>query len=248
MGKIIRLTESDLVNIIKRVIKEQRISDLPLKSNSKYLRVTLSPEQQQQVKDITRGQKDLSKVYYDKPSDKSDDYKVDDHTLNTILAIGAGFIPVIGPFISAGIGLYDAASYYQEGDKKTAGLSAMFSLFPGATSLISKIPGAKELGEEGLSKLSLKLSKNLKLNKLENEVVKWISDNKNFVQKELSDVVSKTAKKAAETTTKNNTKQTLINIGKKGLDFTTKTAKKEVPKQAVGYAYTSAYDSFIPNN
>jgi hypothetical protein len=77
MGKkVIRLTESDLFNIVKRVIKEQRISDLPQNQQPstpkpnigsqkpKDLRTTLSPRQQQQYKDMTKGQKDLSKVYY----------------------------------------------------------------------------------------------------------------------------------------------------------------------------------------
>ena len=104
MGKIIRLTESDLVKIVRRVIEEQRISDLPqsqqspsLKSND--LRSTLSPEQQQQYKDIIRGQKDLSKVYNSEKQDESANYKIDDHDLSTILSIGAALIPVVGPFI-----------------------------------------------------------------------------------------------------------------------------------------------------
>jgi hypothetical protein len=55
---------------------------------------------------------------------------VDPHTLMTILAIGTAFIPVAGPFISAGIGLADAALYYEEGDKSSAGLTAAFSMIP----------------------------------------------------------------------------------------------------------------------
>jgi len=53
------------------------------------------------------------------------------HTLMTIAQIGTAFIPLVGPFISMGIGLADAAMYYNEGDKKTAGLIGVFSMIPG---------------------------------------------------------------------------------------------------------------------
>jgi hypothetical protein len=77
MGKkIVKLTESELINLVRKVIREQKISDLPKNqqsltpkpnlssTKSKDLRSTLTPQQQQQVKDITRGRNDLSKQYY----------------------------------------------------------------------------------------------------------------------------------------------------------------------------------------
>ena len=42
---------------------------------------------------------------------------LDTHTFMTLAQIATAFIPVAGPFISAGIGLADAALYYKEGDK-----------------------------------------------------------------------------------------------------------------------------------
>ena len=70
--------EKNRIKNLYGLLSEQRISDLPQNQQtntgpnpnlgpapkSKDLRTTLSPQQQQQVKDMTRGQKDLSKVYY----------------------------------------------------------------------------------------------------------------------------------------------------------------------------------------
>jgi hypothetical protein len=85
--------------------------------------------------------------------------KIDPHTLMTVLAIGTAFIPVAGPFISAGIGLADAALYYKEGDKTSAGVTAAFSMIP----FIGKIPGVKELGSKGMALLGSKLAKGVKV-------------------------------------------------------------------------------------
>ena len=68
---------------------------------------------------------------------------IDPHTVNTLLAIGTAFIPFVGPFISAGIGLYDAKMYYDEGDTKTAGLVGLFACIPGIGGLASKLGLAK---------------------------------------------------------------------------------------------------------
>jgi hypothetical protein len=250
MKKIIRLTESDLVKIVKRVIKEQRISDLPqnqqtgpkpnVTSNTKDLRGTLSPQQQKQYKDITKGQKDLSKDYYsDEKQSNPDNYKISDHTLRTVLSIGASFIPVIGPFVSVGISLYDAADYYSEGDTKNAGLTAMIAFLPGAGTIVSKIPAISKLGEEGMKKLATSLSKKLPLSKLETEVVEGLAANKDLVTQELSKITANTAKNAIESTTKTAVKEKLIDISKQGLNF---TKKKVAPSAATQYGYNKTYD------
>jgi hypothetical protein len=75
MSKRFLISEEEKKHILN--LYEQRISDLPQNQQSttpkpnlgqtpktKDLRSTLSPPQQQQYKDMTRGQKDLSKVYY----------------------------------------------------------------------------------------------------------------------------------------------------------------------------------------
>jgi len=87
---------------------------------------------------------------------------LDPHTIATIFQIGTAFIPFIGPFISAGIGLADAGLYYKEGDKNAAGLTAAFSMIPFAGKLAMKIPGVKQLGIRGMAALSTKIAKGSK--------------------------------------------------------------------------------------
>ena len=87
---------------------------------------------------------------------------LDPHTFLTITQIGTAFIPYIGPFISAGIGLADAGLYYKEGDKTTAGLTAAFSMIPFVGKLALKIPGVKKLGARGMAALATKIAKNSK--------------------------------------------------------------------------------------
>jgi hypothetical protein len=114
------------------------------------------------------------------------------HTIATIFAIGTAFIPVVGPFISAGIGLADAALYYKEGDSKSAGLTAAFSMIPFAGKIISKIPGVKQLGSKGMALLASKLSSGAKnLTKAETEIANAISKYSPEVQQELSKMAPK---------------------------------------------------------
>jgi hypothetical protein len=113
--------------------------------------------------------------------------QMDPHTLMSIAQIGTSFIPFVGPFISAGIGLADAKMYYSEGDKKTAGITAALSMIPFVGSLISKIPGVKQLGSKGISLLASKLSKGSKnLTKAESEIVNAVKTYSSQVQSELT--------------------------------------------------------------
>jgi hypothetical protein len=113
--------------------------------------------------------------------------QMDPHTLMSIAQIGTSFIPFVGPLISAGIGLADAKMYYSEGDKKTAGITAALSMIPFVGSLVSKIPGVKQLGSKGISLLASKLSKGSKnLTKAESEIVNAVKTYSSQVQSELT--------------------------------------------------------------
>lgn len=118
----------------------------------------------------------------------------DKHKYLTILGIGTAFIPFVGPFISAGIGLYDAKTYYDEGDKTAAGLTAAFSMLP----FVGKIPGVKQLGVKGMALLSSKLISKTALTKAElevaNSIVKWEPQ----VQQELMKMAPKLTKVAKD--------------------------------------------------
>ena len=98
-------------------------------------------------------------------------YQKHNHGINTILQIGTSFIPVVGPFISAGIGLADAKQYYDEGHHKEAGIVGVLSLLPGCGQLIGKIPKVAALGEKGMAAIGLKLMGNKALTKIEEDVV-----------------------------------------------------------------------------
>jgi hypothetical protein len=122
----------------------------------------------------------------------------DKHKYLTILQIATAFIPYAGPFISAGIGLYDAKTYYDEGDKTSAGLTAAFSMLPFVGSIVTKIPGVKQLGVKGMAILSSKLISKTALTKAElevaNSIVKWEPQ----VQKELMKMAPKLTKVAKD--------------------------------------------------
>lgn len=116
---------------------------------------------------------------------------IDPHTLMTVLAIGTVFIPVAGPFISAAIGLADAGLYYKEGDKNSAGLTAVFSMLP----FIKYVPGAKQLGSKGMALLAKKLNAGAKnLSKAEAEIVNAVKMYTPKIQEELTKMAPKLKK------------------------------------------------------
>lgn len=170
---------------------------------------------------------------------------IDPHTLAIIMGIGTAFIPIVGPFISAGIGLADAALYYKEGDTKTAGMVAMFSLMPGVGAIVGKIPGVKQLGAKGMAALAPKISKGASnLTKLEAEVVEAISQNSNLIQQELNTYIQNLAVQGAKTAANPTTAQVLGNIAKQGVKG---LAKAAAPYVAAGTAYSKGYDELQKN-
>jgi hypothetical protein len=171
----------------------------------------------------------------------NDIINMDPHTRNAILGLAALAVPLIGPALSAGIELYDAKMYYDEGDKKSAGLSAMFALLPGASILVNKIPGVKQLGSKGMSLLANKLSKGLKItNPQEIMVLNGIARNKILVQTELKKTAEELSIKAARVAAEKKLKKQAAKqtIKKKVVDVTKTTAKYG----AATYGYNKAYD------
>ena len=116
---------------------------------------------------------DVSKFIYDNR-----------HGLIDIAAIGTAVIPVVGPFISLGLELGNAALYASEGDNYNAGLATAFALIPGGQ-LIRRIPAIKKLGRNGIAKL-LKKARDPKLAKtlseIEKEVLESINKNSKWVR------------------------------------------------------------------
>jgi len=153
------------------------------------------------------------------------------HQINMIAGIGLSFIPIIGPVIGSAISLVDAKQYYDEGDKKTAGMVSMFSMIPYVGTLITKIPGVKELGVKGMAALASKLGKSQKLTQAEETIVKSISANQKLVQTE----VLKKSQEIAKKTKPQKITQGVKKVGK----F---TAKNVAPYAVAGVTYEKVYD------
>lgn len=133
-----------------------------------------------------RTQDDYDKVNrLTKKAEDSSNPLLDKHTAMTMLQIGTFFIPLVGPFISAGIGLADAAMYYNEGDKKTAGLVGVLSVIPGIGGLASKL-GLGKWSTKALGQLGKKISMGSKLSPQEMSAAKKISENKNLILSEIN--------------------------------------------------------------
>lgn len=166
----------------------------------------------------------------------------DPHTVMTILQIGTAFIPLVGPFISAGIGLADAAMYYNEGDKKTAGLVGMFSIIPGIGGLASKM-GLGTVSSKVLGEIGKKIGMGTKLTTGEAQIVNKIAKNKQLLQSEI-DKLSKLNKNPslAKQGVKNNLKKQAVKQN------VVKTAAPIVGYGAAGVGYSTAYDKINPQS
>jgi hypothetical protein len=170
-------------------------------TESQLGRIILS-EQPESVMDRRLGIQDRNmKALGMNPSNTSDVKKYSEdvygktftgHQVAAMLQIGTAFIPVVGPFISAGIGFLEAKSYWDEGDKQSAVLTAIFSSLPLIGSVVSKIPGVKQLGVKGMSLLADKLSKGGKnLSKYEIEVLNYITKEDGLIKKEVTNLANK---------------------------------------------------------
>ena len=155
---------------------------------------------------------------------------LDDHTVMTILQIGSVFIPFIGPFISAGIGLADAKMYYDDGDTKTAGLVALFACIPGVGGLATKL-GLTKWTAKALGELGKKISMGSKLLPQEIKVANIVAKNKKLI---LADIKATPviAKEIAKQTAKQAAKQAVTTVG---------------GYAAAGGAYSKVYDAAQKN-
>jgi hypothetical protein len=167
--------------------------------------------------------------------------KVDVHDVLGVLELGTVFIPVVGPFISAGFGLGNAALYYKEGDTKSAGLFALFSVLP----FVGDIPIVKQLGKKGMDLLGQKLIKQgtkATLTPLENKVLKELNKNKSLIKSEVDKKVKQMANNSLQKTKglSANTKKNLNAIAKFGL--------QSAAYLGAGVAYSKTYDYFDKKN
>ena len=146
------------------------------------------------------------------------------HDALTVASIVTAFIPVVGPFISAGLMGLDSYAYYKEGDEYMGGFMAMFAALPMIGPIASKIPALAKLGSRGMSKLGSKLARASKggkpqLTATEAQAVRELSTNNKFVRAQLDKWLTNQAKQ--------NSKKLSALAGRKAL---LSTATKEAIK------------------
>jgi len=102
------------------------------------------------------------------------------HELLDVLAIGTFFIPFVGPLISLGLELGNAALYYNEGDKEMAALTAAFAIIP-AGELLRNIPGVKKYGRNSIVRAFQKVNSGKALSKADQEILESVAENSNKI-------------------------------------------------------------------
>lgn len=157
------------------------------------------------------------------------------HQINMVASIGLSLIPIIGPILGTSISLLDAKQYYDEGDKKTAGLVGMFSMIPFLGPVVSKIPLLRSMSSKSLSNIAAKLSKGQKLNSAEQNIVLQVSENQNLIRSEITKLTAKKTipQKIASTASK---------TGKVTAKAGASVGKSVAPYAAAGYGYSKTYD------
>ena len=147
------------------------------------------------------------------------------HNALMAASVVAGFIPVVGIFISSGIMLYDAHLYQKEGNEYQAGLTRVFAALPFIGPIARLGSGAiAKLGSWGMSKLGFKVATVAKggsapLTKLEAQAVQDLTQNNKFVRAELDKYLTATAKQ-------NSKKLSAWGMRKTALSMATKEALK----------------------
>jgi hypothetical protein len=151
-------------------------------------------------------------------------WKENGHTILSTVQFALLFVPVVGWFAAAGIGLANAGMYYKEGDTKQAGVEAIFALLPGVGKIGSTIgktiPSIGKLGAKGMAKLGGKLATSKKpiLNRIEMQVIKDMSKYKDLIKADLTEYFKARAKNEAALIAKNATKSKAAQLASKALN------------------------------
>lgn len=107
------------------------------------------------------------------------------HDFLQIGAFVSDFIPIIGPFISAGLMARDAQLYWQEGKRDEAATTVVWGAIP-VLQIVKKLKLLEYLPANKFKELGIKLLKGSKnFNTSESEVLKKLSQYKTQIQTEL---------------------------------------------------------------
>jgi hypothetical protein len=107
-----------------------------------------------------------------------------------LLSIATAFVPVVGPFLSLGISLADAAVYAKKGETNNAAFILALSALPYIGPVVKKIPGISNLGPKGMTLLASKISKGLGLTKTETQIAKSLSQNSKLIQSQKNNILN----------------------------------------------------------
>ena len=126
--------------------------------------------------------RNLDRIYSDPESAKKFNAEIHKyrHEILDALAIGTFFIPLVGPLLSLGIELGNAALYAVEGDKEMAALAAAFALIP-AGELIRNIPAVKKYGRNAIVRTFQKANSGKALSKADQEILESVAENSNKI-------------------------------------------------------------------
>ena len=214
------ITESQL----KKIISEQQYSLILEQSDSKF--------------GLERfGYNSKKPETLDKAAEKFNEFNnsLDKHTLLTITQIATAFIPLVGPLISMGVGMADAALYLKEGDKKTAGLVGIFSMIPSVGGLAAKL-GLGKWSAKALSEIGKKISLGSKLSPLETQAANRVAQYRQLIQTEMNKIGKQaTIQSGKDAAKKQIVKSNILKGGKRlGGEFGSYAG--------IGYGYNKVYD------
>ena len=102
------------------------------------------------------------------------------HEILDGLAILTFFVPVVGPLLSLGLELGNAALYAAEGDKEMAALATAFALIPGGE-YIRQIPAIKNVSKSTIIKIFQRANKGRALSKADQEILEAVAENSNKI-------------------------------------------------------------------
>lgn len=173
------------------------------------------------------------------------------HEIMLAASLGALFFGPIGLLISAGISVGDAAMYYQQGDRYTAGIMAGFAILPGLGKIVQISKPIAQLGANGMAALGKKLATSTSpvLNRIEMYAINDMAKYSNLIKTEMNSYFkTRAANEAAYVLRKNaapGAKKIIQRLGDGSLKATTMGTKFGI-NLAPGFAgfelYNQAWD------
>ena len=109
--------------------------------------------------------------------------------ISNAVAFASAFIPVVGPFISAGISLGNSAYHWNQGKQKEAAVDAFFALLP----MLGKIPGVGSISKNLAKDLSMAVLESKALTIQELNALKRITQFDEVISKQMLRNVEKAA-------------------------------------------------------